>query len=59
MYIPGFIQLINKQTKTTHLRKEVNSSIGIMGTEERMLKERVAADPKMKHSGLDSRRSGF
>ena len=48
-----------RQIQTTHLREEVNSGIGITGTEKGMLKKGVAIFPRMKHSSLDSRRFGF
>jgi len=48
-----------RQTQTAHLREEVNSGIGITGTEKGTLKEGVAVFPRMKHSSLDSRRFGF
>lgn len=48
-----------RQTQTTHLREEVNSGIGITGTEKGMLKKGVAVFPRMKPSSLDSRRFAF
>lgn len=48
-----------RQTQTTHLREEVNSGIGITGTEKEMLKKGVAVFPRMKPSSLDSRRFAF